>query len=102
MHTSLRCLLWFPWSRAQGCQLMKTSCQGSLCPQMRIKKDFELWADVRGRPVNFMQGLELYEGLLSPQEQTQMIQHCLQWKEAGHQVRPLLPARPQMAGTMVL
>ena len=53
---------------------------------MQVRKSFELLADLRGRELNFMEGLELYEGLLSSQEQALMIQNCLKWKEAGHEV----------------
>ena len=43
-------------------------------------------ADLRGRRLNFMEGLELYEGLLSPREQQLMVDNCLMWKQAGHDV----------------
>ena len=53
---------------------------------MQVRKNYELLADLRGRQLNFMEGLELYEGLLSPQEQALMIRNCLKWKQAGHEV----------------
>ena len=41
--------------------------------QMLSRRDFEGFQPVRGRRVNVLEGLELHNGVLSPDEQVNMI-----------------------------
>ena len=59
---------------------------------MRVRDQYELLAESRGRTVNCLTGLALYENLLSPAEQQAMVERCVAWKNAGHAVRPCLVA----------
>lgn len=56
---------------SSGLSIERSHCPAS--PQVEAKRDFEGFQPVRGRRVNVLEGLELHNGVLSPDEQVNMI-----------------------------